>query len=164
MLCITSKPCQRNKPINQRSVKGRKHTVFAQEPRPRPGAPSSGRAGARDALASPYNPVFSRKNRLPRSSFPTNRRRDLRISSIYFSGLLPQTGKGYAVVIPKKILRRAVDRHRLKRRVAEELRHQPSLALPPALVIFPKASVLRLTTKELTADLHNLLTATQVLR
>ncbi len=76
---------------------------------------------------------------------------------MHFSGAFPKTGEGYAVVISKKTLPRAVDRHRLKRRILETLWHQPTHMLPKALILFPKASALQLSPEELYTDLTNLL-------
>jgi len=64
-------------------------------------------------------------------------------------------GRGYAIVIPKKVLRRAVDRHRLKRRVVGALRHPP-LRLPPTAVVYPRASAANLTPLEMRAELATL--------
>ncbi len=61
--------------------------------------------------------------------------------------------RGYAVIVSKKTARLSVTRHRLKRRVQAALR---SLDLPPALVVYPRSSVLTLPFSELQAELREL--------
>lgn len=60
-----------------------------------------------------------------------------RFSSPNFSAVASKEGRGYAVVVPKKVARLSATRHRIKRRVFAALR---TLPLPPALIVFPKAS------------------------
>ncbi|MFA6007010.1 MAG: ribonuclease P protein component, partial [Candidatus Paceibacterota bacterium] len=55
----------------------------------------------------------------------------------HFSAVVSSDARGYAVIIPKKIARLSVTRHRIKRRVFAALR---TLPLPPAVIIFPKSS------------------------
>lgn len=86
--------------------------------------------------------MFPRTRRLSRSDFSgkgalVGERR----ASPHFSALFPREKSGYAVVISKKTLKLSVARHRLKRRTLSALR---KLDLPPALVIYPKASALKL--------------------
>jgi|GEM_PF-4408899 ribonuclease P protein component len=50
--------------------------------------------------------------------------------------VVPQGVSGYAVVIPKKVLRLSAARHRLKRQIMEVMREH---ALPPAMIVFPRA-------------------------
>ena len=52
--------------------------------------------------------------------------------------VVPEVAEGYAVVIPKKVVRLSVTRHRLKRQILEILR---TLSLPKALIIFPRAAI-----------------------
>lgn len=100
-------------------------------------------------------PVFPRKKRLPRVAFPPALRRGQRISSPNFVAILSKESSGYAVVVPKKIARLSVTRHRIKRRVLEALRTTP---LPSsALILFPKQSVAHLTHKEAVVELTGLL-------
>ena len=98
--------------------------------------------------------MFSRRERLPRAAF-SSLRSARRRGEVHFTALLPQ-GEGYAVVISKKTLPKAVDRHRLKRRILGALRTLPS-ALPRALIIYPKASAASRTTRELEEALTKLL-------
>lgn len=73
-----------------------------------------------------------------------------RVSSPYFILVAPREVRGYAVVIPKKIIKGAVDRHLLKRRVLSALRQ---LELPEALVVFPKADASELAFEGLRGEL-----------
>lgn len=64
-----------------------------------------------------------------------------------------ETG-GYAVIVPKKVARLSVTRHRIKRRVLEALR---TLSLPlPTLILFPKPSVAHMTHREVCGELTGL--------
>jgi ribonuclease P protein component len=54
-------------------------------------------------------------------------------------------------VVSKKTARLAVERHRLKRRTLAGLRALGKL--PPALVVYPRASVARLSSAEIRAEL-----------
>ena len=51
--------------------------------------------------------------------------------------VVPEEMRGYAVIIPKKVVRLSSGRHRLKRQIFEALK---TLRLPPALIVFPRAS------------------------
>lgn len=62
--------------------------------------------------------------------------------------------RGYAVVIPKKVVRLSSARHRLKRQVLEALR---TLSLPPALIVFPRASASSVNYEGITTELKELL-------
>jgi ribonuclease P protein component len=81
--------------------------------------------------------VFSRRERLPRALFPTALKTGRRLSSPNFSAVVSSDVRGHAVIIPKKIARLSVTRHRIKRRVFAALK---TLPLPPSVVIFPKSS------------------------
>jgi ribonuclease P protein component len=96
--------------------------------------------------------VFPRRARLPKSAFTAPLRK--RSSSPHFSVAVPDRARGYAVVVSKKTARLSVTRHRLKRRVLGILR---TLPLPPALIVYPRASVERLPAPELRAELAALL-------
>ena len=67
--------------------------------------------------------------------------------------IAPEKVNGYAIVVSKKTARLSVTRHRIKRRVAEALR---GLALPKALIIFPKASVALMPLPDIRAELAEL--------
>lgn len=73
------------------------------------------------------------------------------MSSPHFSVLIPEGVKGYAVVVSKKTAPLSVTRHRMKRRVLAAMR---TLTLPPALVVYPKASIKEINPKELRAELE----------
>jgi ribonuclease P protein component len=62
--------------------------------------------------------------------------------------------QGYAVVIPKKVARLSVTRHRLKRQVLEALRGIP---LPSALILFPRPSASSVSYEDMKAELAHLL-------
>jgi ribonuclease P protein component len=97
--------------------------------------------------------MFPRKNRLPRGDFkalPSGKR----LSSPNFSLVVPREASGYAVVVPKAVLRLSVARHRVKRRVLAVLR---KLHLPSALVVFPKKSAASLSSAEMYEELRALL-------
>jgi len=67
---------------------------------------------------------------------------------------VPPQGRGYAVVVPKKVARLSVTRHKIKRRVSSALR---TLPLPSSLIIFPRAPVADLPYQDLRAELAGLL-------
>jgi ribonuclease P protein component len=98
--------------------------------------------------------VFSRRERLPRAAFPVALKRGRRLSSPHFLLVVPEEGMGYAVVIPKKVVRLSVARHRLKRQVLEILR---ASALPKALIVFPRSAVGAVSYEDLKAELEILL-------
>ncbi len=68
--------------------------------------------------------------------------------------VVPKEMHGYAVIIPKKVVRLSSARHRLKRQVLEALR---SLPLPPALIVFPRASASGVHYQDLRTELGSLL-------
>ncbi len=100
--------------------------------------------------------MFPRRSRLTRADFDSPAViRGKRLSSTHLSLVVP-SGEvcGYSVVISKKTARLSVTRHRLKRRVLALLR---GLTLPPALVVFPKASASDLSPGDLKTELVGLL-------
>ena len=107
----------------------------------------------RASAAHGLNTVFSRRERLSRASLTAGLKGGKRRSTPYFSAVFPVSGRGYAVIIPKKVARLSVTRHRMKRRVLTALRH---LALPPTIIIFPQAKVKDLGYDELIAELKKL--------
>ncbi len=86
--------------------------------------------------------------------FPATLSAGRRLSSAHFTAVSSEETRGYAVVVPKKVARLSVTRHRLRRRTTEALR---GLSLPHALILFPKASVLTLDPGSLRAELAALL-------
>lgn len=91
--------------------------------------------------------MFSKRTRLPKEAFGAPGKR---VSSTHFSAITPHGVKGYAVVVSKKVARLAVRRNRIKRRVRAAL---SALSLPPAFVVFPRASADHLSAKELRTEL-----------
>ena len=98
--------------------------------------------------------VFPRYKRLPRAQFPVVFKNGRRHTSPHFTAVISHKAQGYAVVIPKKIARLAVTRHRIKRRVLAALRTIP---LPPALLLFPKASVSSVSYEDIKTEIKTLL-------
>ena len=86
--------------------------------------------------------------------FPATLSIGRRLSSANFSAVVSGETKGVAVVVSKKVARLSVTRHRIKRRTLQALRAVP---LPPALILFPKASVLTLDYPGIIAELTGLL-------
>lgn len=104
--------------------------------------------------------VFPRKSRLFRKAFPTTFV-GRRISSPHFTiivpkdeGGLPAGRQGYAVVVPKKVARLSVTRHRIKRRILAALK---KLSLPPSLIVFPRASVNSVDYQDIETELASLI-------
>lgn len=100
--------------------------------------------------------MFPRKKRLTRRVFETALKESSRASSAHFSAVFPKNAAGYAVIVSKKVARLSVTRHRLKRRVREALRTL-SVPLPPALILYPRASVLDMSYDELKTELMKLI-------
>ena len=86
--------------------------------------------------------------------FPATIKGGQRLSSPHFSAVVSTEARGYAVVVSKKVARLSVTRHRIKRRVLAALR---TLTLPPALIIFPKASAHSVSYEDTQAELKRLL-------
>lgn len=101
--------------------------------------------------------MFSRNSRLTRADFPQALKAKKRRSSAHFLVLFPEEGvRGYAVVIPKKVVRLSSSRHALKRRVTEVL---TSLPLPPSLVVFPRFGATQVHYEDMRNELADLLTS-----
>ena len=98
--------------------------------------------------------MFSKKDRLSREDFPIALKTGRRRSSPHFLILFPEGVRGYAVVIPKKIVRLSSARHLLKRQIIEAIR---SLPLPASLVIFPRSSVRGVHYEDIQAELSTLI-------
>ena len=98
--------------------------------------------------------MFSRPERLPRADFPTALRAKKRLSSANFLIIVPEGVRGYAVVIPKKVVRLSAARHRLKRQILEVLR---ALPLPASLVVFPRSGASSVNYEDMQAELKTLL-------
>jgi len=77
-----------------------------------------------------------------------------RFSSPHLTAVVSDKTNGYAVIVPKKVAQLSVIRHKIKRRVFTALRN---LSLPPALIIFPKASVSSVSYQDIQAELKKLL-------
>ncbi len=87
--------------------------------------------------------------------FPATLSAGLRLSSPHFTLVASKEAKGYAVIVPKKVARLSVTRHRIKRRVLAALRTLPSL--PPALIIFPKPSAHSVSYQDTRAEIAHML-------
>ncbi len=61
---------------------------------------------------------------------------------------------GYTIIVPKKVVRLSVTRHRIKRRVRAALRDLPN---PLAAAIFPQASVKDMEYDAMKSELQKLL-------
>lgn len=59
------------------------------------------------------------------------------------------------MVVSKKVARLSVTRHRIKRHVLAALRAAPSL--PPALILFPQASVAQMSYEDIKAEVLRIL-------
>ena len=98
--------------------------------------------------------MFPRRERLSREQISAALPAGRRVSSKYFTIILPKEGGGFAVILPKKVARLSVTRHLIKRRVLAALK---TLSHPAALIIFPKAAVKDIQYKDLKEELGNLL-------
>lgn len=98
--------------------------------------------------------MFSRRERLPRAQFEAALKSNQRLSSEHFLVLIPEKAKGYAVVIPKKVVRLSSRRHHLKRQILEALRTIP---LPPALIVFPRSAASSVNYQDIKEELKKLL-------
>ncbi|MGH7175651.1 MAG: ribonuclease P protein component [Minisyncoccia bacterium] len=95
--------------------------------------------------------TFPKRKRLARASFPLVASSRRRAISAHFSLTASSQAGGYAVVVSKQVAKRSVDRHRLKRRVAEALKAFP---LPPALVVYARAGAPSLSFQEISGELR----------
>lgn len=99
--------------------------------------------------------MLPRRSRLPRAAFP-DARGAFRAASVHFSlSWAPVKAGGAAAVVSKKVARRAVDRHLLKRRMLEVLR--PYASPSRSLVAYAKAGSLGLPYAAVKAELEPLL-------
>lgn len=99
--------------------------------------------------------MFSRRKRLQRSAF-SSALAGRRYSSEHITAVFPEHTCGYAVIVSKKVARLSVTRHRIKRRVLGALR-TCGQELPPALILFPRASVLTVDHNHLVSELIHIL-------
>lgn len=72
--------------------------------------------------------------------------------------VIPKEARGYAVIVPKKVVRLSVGRHLLKRRVLEALRALP-FPLPPSLIVFPRRSASSVHYQDIVTELTALLSS-----
>lgn len=98
--------------------------------------------------------MLPRARRLPRASFPLAAAGPLRAASTHLSLSASNAVAGYAVVVSKKVARRSVDRHRLKRRLFSLLRGG---RLPSALVVYARKGAAELPFPALKEELRALL-------
>lgn len=73
--------------------------------------------------------------------------------------VVPKGLSGYAVVIPKKVMRLSVARHRLKRQIMEALRE---LSLPPAMIVFPRAITGSVNYQDVKTELSELISTIRI--
>lgn len=100
--------------------------------------------------------MFPRQKRLSRKRFPIALKSSRRLSSPHFFVLISEEVRGYAVVVSKNIARLSITRHQIKRRVLAALKTL-LFPLPPALILFPKSSVLKATYQDIRTELIELL-------
>lgn len=98
--------------------------------------------------------MFSQRERLPRAQFEAVLKTGRRFSSPHFMVTSSKEVRGYAVVIPKKVARLSVTRHRLKRQILEILR---TVSLPPALIVFPRSTISSVSYEDMKKELGTLL-------
>jgi len=98
--------------------------------------------------------VISRKKQLIRAIFPTILSEGRRFSSPNLTIVVSKGAQGYAVIVPKKVARLSVTRHKIKRRVFEALR---TISFPGALIVFPRSSVSSVSYQDIEAELAGLL-------
>ena len=149
----------RNRPINQKERNGQKLTGFLPVLQQARGGQLSvvvvvlGEQNFRPKL------VFPKQKRLSRAAFPHFLKDGRRLSSLNFSIIIPKKAEiptkeqGYAVVVSKKVARLSVTRHRIKRQVLTALR---TLPLPQTVILFPKASVAKMSYQDILAELTDL--------
>ncbi|MBI4088925.1 ribonuclease P protein component [Candidatus Kaiserbacteria bacterium] len=99
--------------------------------------------------------MFPRHKRLEKKSFPDALALGKRTSSPHFKVIIPTAAKGYSVVVPKKVARLSVTRHRIKRRTLSILRTIDKL--PPALILFPQSSVAQMSYQNIKDEILGLL-------
>ena len=73
--------------------------------------------------------------------------------------VVPKQAEGYAVVIPKKVVRLSTRRHHLKRRVLEAIR-EIRTQLPPSLIVFPRHSADSVNYTDMVKELTALIATT----
>lgn len=147
-------PC-RNRPINRKSANVPRPTDFSLgEPKVPDARFYSAGAVPVGHVSRPDSPVFPRQKRFPRTFFPEALRNSRRFSSSHFAVLIPERGEGYAVVVPKKVARLSVTRHRIKRQISEILRTIP---LPTALIVFSRSPLDDVHYEDMKKELTDLL-------
>lgn len=107
--------------------------------------------------------MLAKEQRLPRSSFKELLERGRTLSSAHFSFKYKKLALGeksiFSAVISKKVLKTAVARHMLKRRLYVLLRRETVSRSPIAGVLFARSGAGDLSFKELTGELQKLLSA-----
>lgn len=73
--------------------------------------------------------------------------------------VVPKGLSGYAVIIPKKVVRLSSARHRLKRQIMEAMRE---FSLPPAMIVFPRAIVGSVNYEDVKTELGNLISTIRI--
>jgi len=98
--------------------------------------------------------VFPRKKRLSRALLSSVLKNGRRLSSPHFNIVISEDAQGYAVIVPNKVARLSVTRHRIKRRVLAALR---TISLPSALIVFPRLSASSVSYQDIKTELANLI-------
>lgn len=99
--------------------------------------------------------MIVRRNRLARIDFSALLKSGRRINTLHFSLLYSPTVSGYAVVVSKKVIKTAVGRHKIKRRVQSILN---TVTSSYGYVIFARKGVNTLSFFEIQEELGTLLT------
>ncbi|MGB4076523.1 MAG: ribonuclease P protein component [Minisyncoccia bacterium] len=99
--------------------------------------------------------MLPRKLRLSRATFPSPRSGSKATSEHFSLVFGPATAGGCAAVVSKKVARRSVDRHLLKRRMLSVAR--PFVGLNRYLVLYARAGSPSLSFKTLASELTSLL-------
>lgn len=101
--------------------------------------------------------MLPRKFRLTRSECATVFRRGRSIERPYLKmKVLPTPRVGVAVVVPKSIFKRAVDRHAIKRKISEALRSTVNTISSLQAIITAKRGVEGLTHEKLRGEVEGL--------
>ena len=98
--------------------------------------------------------MFSKRERLSRTNFALALKQGRRRSSKHFTLVVFEGIKGYAVVIPKKVLRLSVKRHRLKRQLLAVLK---AAERPASGILFVRNTPSGVHYKDLVEELQTLL-------
>lgn len=99
--------------------------------------------------------MVPRRLKLSRASFPKGREGSRASSPAFTVVFGPSKNGGCAVVVPKAVAKKAVLRHRIKRRMLEVLR--PWCSKERFVVVYAKTAVASLSEKEMKEELTRIL-------